>query len=306
MAFGRSGGKGNTSTDRSIGSTRTMAFNPLSVTHGAPSGPTITPWGRDPAPSSVCLVSPVSGSSHPRAPKPCAVYQTPPSLAGATSWGRVPAGSGKVCDDLSDGVSIGEVEKVRGISVKGMGSFVGTSLENSRGAVNVGAEVDGGASVSASSVGVIESAHPRSARRERAPMMSEFTRREMLLLTADLSHFIKLLCCKSKSFWCPILQRPSNHAATSPGFGAGLETEPMRRPQVGPRHFPSCPSLSGERIVILSTRIVSDVEATAFNRSKERYGLGWFPEWSRRRNTPAAITTLPGMRVHGVANRLGG
>ena len=34
----------------SSGSTRTMAFSPPSVIQGAPSGPTITPWGREPSP----------------------------------------------------------------------------------------------------------------------------------------------------------------------------------------------------------------------------------------------------------------
>src|SRR5206468_8044421 len=79
-----------------IGSTRTIAFSPPSVIHGAPSGPTITPCGADPVPSFVAFVAPVFGSSQPNSPESCAVYQTPPSRAGATScgpWPRVRANS---------------------------------------------------------------------------------------------------------------------------------------------------------------------------------------------------------------------
>jgi len=62
-----------------------IAFRPLSVTHGAPSGPTITPWGLDPGPREMWRVDPVAGSSRPNAPAFWAVYQTLPSGAGATS-----------------------------------------------------------------------------------------------------------------------------------------------------------------------------------------------------------------------------
>src|SRR5438132_1337471 len=44
----RGGGSGNLRTSRVAASTRTMAFRPESVTHAAPSGPTITPWGAEP------------------------------------------------------------------------------------------------------------------------------------------------------------------------------------------------------------------------------------------------------------------
>src|SRR3954447_16343191 len=42
---GRFAGSGNRRTRSVRGSTRTIAFSPPSVTHGAPSGPTITPCG---------------------------------------------------------------------------------------------------------------------------------------------------------------------------------------------------------------------------------------------------------------------
>src|SRR5438128_809454 len=51
-----------------LGSTRTMAFSPPSVTHGAPSGPTITPRGAERSPNSTYLVFPVTGSRCPSAP----------------------------------------------------------------------------------------------------------------------------------------------------------------------------------------------------------------------------------------------
>ena len=71
-----------------------IAFRPLSVTHGAPSGPTITPWGLDPGPRGMWRVAPVAGSRRPSAPAFWAVYQTLPSGAGATSCGWEPAGTG--------------------------------------------------------------------------------------------------------------------------------------------------------------------------------------------------------------------
>ena len=94
LTLGVPAGRGKRRTADVAGSTRTMALSPLSVTHGAPSGPTITPWGDDPAPRSTWVVAPVAGSSRPSSPEPWAVYQTEPSAAGATSWGRDPAGTG--------------------------------------------------------------------------------------------------------------------------------------------------------------------------------------------------------------------
>src|SRR5437867_3694192 len=76
-----------------MGSTRTMAFRPPSVIQGAPSGPTITPCGRDFSPSLMRWIWPVAGSNRPRSPERCATYQTPPSGAGATSCGCDPAGA---------------------------------------------------------------------------------------------------------------------------------------------------------------------------------------------------------------------
>src|SRR5438067_1074122 len=87
-------GSGNVLTSRLAGSTRTIAFSPPSVTHGAPSGPTITPCGAEPPPSLTCLVRPVDGSSQPSSPDRWPVYQTPPSAAGATSCGPEPGGTG--------------------------------------------------------------------------------------------------------------------------------------------------------------------------------------------------------------------
>ena len=86
-------GSGNRRTFRVRGSTRTIAFRPPSVIHGAPSGPTITPCGAEPLPSAVSRERPVLGSSQPSWPVCWAVYQTPPSRAGATSCGWVPAGT---------------------------------------------------------------------------------------------------------------------------------------------------------------------------------------------------------------------
>src|SRR3569623_1647467 len=48
------------------------------------------PWGLEAAPSGMCRVRPVCGSSQPSAPSRCAVYHTPPSAAGATSCGCAP------------------------------------------------------------------------------------------------------------------------------------------------------------------------------------------------------------------------
>src|SRR3569623_1936166 len=86
-------------------STRTMALRPESVTHAAPSGPTMTPCGLEPAPSAIWRVLPVLGSRQPRAPARWAVYQTPPSAAGATSWGWLPTGTAYSCSTSATAVS---------------------------------------------------------------------------------------------------------------------------------------------------------------------------------------------------------
>ena len=171
------------STPRSSGSTRTMAFSPPSVIHGAPSGPTMTPWGREPAPSGVCRVSPVSGLSHPSSPDPCAVYHTPPSRAGATSWGRDPAGIGNACNRGLAGVSLLKADGAGGA----FASLVGPSVE-SAGGVEAGGFMDGvfviggaGAEVGAdavvesgadSIVGLADPLHPASANRINVPIKS--------------------------------------------------------------------------------------------------------------------------------------
>src|SRR6185312_893441 len=95
FALSNSVGSGKTLTACVIGSTRTIAFSPPSVTHAARSGPTITPCGAESPPSDICTVFFVFGSSSPSAPCDCAVYQTPPSGAGATSCGCAPEGTAK-------------------------------------------------------------------------------------------------------------------------------------------------------------------------------------------------------------------
>ncbi len=50
LAYTLSGGKEKILISFIEGFTRTIAFSPPSVIHGAPSGPTITPWGADPLP----------------------------------------------------------------------------------------------------------------------------------------------------------------------------------------------------------------------------------------------------------------
>ena len=80
------------------GSTRTIALSPPSVIHGSPSGPTITPCGRDVSPSSVSLTVPVAGSRWPSFPACWPVYQTPPSRGRDVV--RVAARRDVVLDDL--------------------------------------------------------------------------------------------------------------------------------------------------------------------------------------------------------------
>ena len=82
---------GQTAISRVSASTRTIAFNPVSVTHAAPSGATTTPCGEEPSPSGIVSIAPDTGSSSPSAPACWAVYQMcRPSAAGATSCGCSP------------------------------------------------------------------------------------------------------------------------------------------------------------------------------------------------------------------------
>src|SRR3989442_13872585 len=99
-----------------MGSTRTIAFRPPSVIHGAPSGPTITPCGRDFSPSLIRWICPVAGSSRPSSPIRCAVYQTPPSGTGATSCGCDPAGTGYSCIRGTDSSAAATVEAMASAS----------------------------------------------------------------------------------------------------------------------------------------------------------------------------------------------
>jgi hypothetical protein len=94
---GWSTGSGNRRTCRVDGSTRTIAFKPPSVIHGAPSGPTITPWGAEPSPRSTSSTRRFSGSRWPSLPAFCAVYQIVPSDATATSCGCDPEGTSYSC-----------------------------------------------------------------------------------------------------------------------------------------------------------------------------------------------------------------
>src|SRR6266511_296975 len=94
---GRSSGSGKRRTSDVDGSTRTMAFRPPSVIHGAPSGPTMTPCGAEPSPSSISSMWPLVGSRWPSLPAFCAVYQTVPSAATATSCGCDPLGTSYSC-----------------------------------------------------------------------------------------------------------------------------------------------------------------------------------------------------------------
>src|SRR5215204_7223085 len=88
---------GQTANSRVSASTRTMAFNPVSVTHAAPSGPTMTPCGEEPSPSGIVSIAPDTGSSSPSDPACWAVYQMcQPSAAGATSCGCSPGFTGKL------------------------------------------------------------------------------------------------------------------------------------------------------------------------------------------------------------------
>src|SRR6266581_7330897 len=86
-------GSGQAFTWRVFGSTRTIAFWPPSVSHGAPSSPAITPCGEEPGPSATNSTLPDFGSRMPRWPLPWAENHTgPPGAASAqtscTWWPR--------------------------------------------------------------------------------------------------------------------------------------------------------------------------------------------------------------------------
>ena len=68
FAFSKPFGSGNSFTSWLFGSTRAIAFSPLSVIQAAPSGPAITPCGDAPLPSGTCSTLPVFGSRMPSAP----------------------------------------------------------------------------------------------------------------------------------------------------------------------------------------------------------------------------------------------
>jgi hypothetical protein len=65
---GASSGSGHAFTALVFASTRTIAFNPLSVIHALPSGPTITPCGAERAPSFTSSTLPLARSRMPRVP----------------------------------------------------------------------------------------------------------------------------------------------------------------------------------------------------------------------------------------------
>src|SRR5918997_4940982 len=95
LAFGPASGQ--TAISRFSPATRTIAFNPVSVTHAAPSGATTTPCGEEPSPRGIVSMAPDAGSSNPSAPARWAVYQMcRSSAAGATSCGCSPGNTGKL------------------------------------------------------------------------------------------------------------------------------------------------------------------------------------------------------------------
>src|SRR3990172_5762099 len=106
-----------------------MAFSPLSVTHAALSGPTMTPCGAEPDPRGMRWVSPVAGSSRPKAPAPCAVYHTEPSGAGATSCGRDPGGTGYSWIDRAAASGMeGAAGAAGGVASREGGASVGNAM----------------------------------------------------------------------------------------------------------------------------------------------------------------------------------
>src|SRR6267143_1509081 len=68
LAYPLPSGSGQAFTWRVFGSTRTIAFWPPSVSHGAPSAPAITPCGEEPAPSGTNSTLPLFGSRMPSSP----------------------------------------------------------------------------------------------------------------------------------------------------------------------------------------------------------------------------------------------
>src|SRR6266511_52142 len=99
---GRSSGRGKRRTSDVDGSTRTMAFKPPSVIHGAPSGPTM--W-------------PLVGSRWPSLPAFWAVYQTVPSAATATSCGCDPLDTSYSCSAPTPDVAGASAPVVDGLVV---------------------------------------------------------------------------------------------------------------------------------------------------------------------------------------------
>ena len=87
-------GNGNTCTPSVVGSTRTIALRPPSVSQTPSSGPMITPWGADPGPIGTTVTSPVAGSSRPTVPFVWPVYHTQPKRSGTASCGWLPPCAG--------------------------------------------------------------------------------------------------------------------------------------------------------------------------------------------------------------------
>src|SRR6266540_7040584 len=114
---GRSSGRGKRRTSDVDGSTRTMAFKPPSVIHGAPSGSTMTPCGAEPSPSSTSSMWPLVGSRWPSLPAFWAVYQTVPSAATATSCGCDPLGTSYSCSAPTPDVAGASAPVVDGLVV---------------------------------------------------------------------------------------------------------------------------------------------------------------------------------------------
>src|SRR2546430_13253879 len=84
FAPGRSLGNGKTVISSVDGSTRTIAFSPPSVIQGAPSGPTMTPWGWDLSHSLIRRTFQVAGSRRPNSTYRGSTYQSDLYNAGTT------------------------------------------------------------------------------------------------------------------------------------------------------------------------------------------------------------------------------
>ena len=95
-------GSSNTSTSSVAGSTRTIAFRPPSVIHGAPSGPTITPCGAEPAPRSISRI--FAGRRVEVAERAVALAGVPDAtVGGGRDVVRMAAGGDRVLDELAAG-----------------------------------------------------------------------------------------------------------------------------------------------------------------------------------------------------------